>query len=141
MLARRDDAEALGRELAAAVERDDADAACRLRHELTLCRVAKLDPSSRLLDLAFVRRVGQGSYGEVLAVRATHARGSSGPVIALKAVVCRDARRQREVLAEVATVKAVASPHVVRTCVGTRADFRAAARHATSPRPPKDASV
>ena len=47
-------------------------------------------------------QVGRGSFGEVSAVRATHARGSSGPLLALKRVACRDARQQREVLTELA---------------------------------------
>ena len=56
----------------------------RLRHELTLARVALADPSSRLRDLTFERQIGRGAFGEVAAVRATHARGKLGPLLALK---------------------------------------------------------
>ena len=61
-------------------------------------------------------QVGRGSFGEVSAVRATHARGSSGPLLALKRVACRDARQQREVLAELSAVQSVRHAGVVRMC-------------------------
>ena len=72
------------------------------------------DPSCRLLALEFVREVGRGSFGEVSAVRATHARGSAGPLLALKRVACRDARQQREVLTELSAVKSATHAGVVR---------------------------
>ena len=61
-----------------------------------------------------MRPVGCGSFGEVNAVRATHARGEAGPLLALKRVACRDARQQREVLTELSAVKSATHAGVVR---------------------------
>ena len=102
-------------------EKSDAEKAAehdvaRLRHALALAQVGASDPKCRLLALEFEREVGRGSYGEVSAVRATHARGSSGPLLALKRVACRDARQQREVLAELSAVQSVRHAGVVRMC-------------------------